>query len=193
MHQGRAAAMSAVTPRFQTTPDPPRGRGLEALAVGLGWFSIALGLAELLMTRSVARASGMQGHEPLLRLYGAREIAQGIGILLARDRTPWLMARVAGDVLDLATLGAARNPRAAAAMLVVGGATALDLAATRAVKRNRRRQQPHFDYSGRSGFPKPAADMRGVARNFKERRAAHRMGGAPGAPQERVPSNLGAG
>ena len=190
MHQGRAAAMSAVTPRFQTTPDPTRGRGLEALAVGLGWFSIALGLAELLMTRSVARASGMQGHEPLLRLYGAREIAQGIGILLARDRTPWMMARVAGD---LATLGAARNPRAAAAMLVVGGATALDLAAARAVKRNRRRQQPHFDYSGRSGFPKPAADMRGVARNFKERRAAHRMGGAAGGPQERVPSTLGAG
>ena len=35
-----------------------------------------------------------------------REIACGAGILLAKDKTPWVMARVAGDVLDVTTLSA---------------------------------------------------------------------------------------
>jgi hypothetical protein len=174
--------MNDVTRRFRTAPDFTRARSTDAMAAGLGWFSIALGLAELLMTHSVARASGMQGRENLLRLYGVREIAQGVGILMARNRAPWLMARVAGDVLDLATLAGARNGRAAAAMLAVGGATAMDVAATRALQRNRRRQRPHFDYSSRSGFPKPAEQMRGVAAGkFRERLGPHRMGGSASA------------
>jgi hypothetical protein len=182
MHQGGAQAMNDVTRRFRTAPDFTRARSIDAMAAGLGWFSIALGLAELLMTHGVARASGMQGRENLLRLYGVREIAQGVGLLMARNRTPWLMARVAGDVLDLVTLAGARNGRATAAMLAVGGATAMDVAATRALQRNRRRLRPHFDYSSRSGFLKPAEQMRGVAvGKIRERLGPHRMGSSSAA------------
>ena len=44
-------------------------------ARGLGWFSIALGLAECLMPHAVARAVGMPGQERTVRAYGLREIA----------------------------------------------------------------------------------------------------------------------
>jgi hypothetical protein len=162
-------------PRLVAYPDMSRAHAADTLARGLGWFSIALGLAELFMTRSVARATGMQGRENLLRSYGAREIAQGIGILLARDRTPWVWGRVAGDVLDIATLAAGSNRNAAAAIAAVAGVTAVDVYTANALQRNRHRLRPYYDYSMRSGFPRRPAEMRGVGRDFKEKRGPHRV------------------
>lgn len=53
----------------------------EKLAKGLGWFSIGLGTAELLAPRMVANICGMPGRNTLLiRLFGLREIAAGVGI-----------------------------------------------------------------------------------------------------------------
>jgi hypothetical protein len=73
---------------------------------GLGWFSIALGLAEVLATRGVAGAAGVdKAFLPVLRLFGLREIASGVGLLTARDRKKWVWSRVAGDALDLAFVG----------------------------------------------------------------------------------------
>ena len=79
-------------------------------ADGLGWFSIGLGLAEVAAPGSIARLIGAPddaGSRALLRAYGAREIANGIGILSSSPQSGWLWARVAGDVLDVATIGAA--------------------------------------------------------------------------------------
>lgn len=80
----------------------------EQLARGLGWFSLGLGLAELLAPRGVAKVAGVRGGTGLIRLLGLREIAHGIAIF-AQGRRPKeaLWARVAGDALDLACLGAA--------------------------------------------------------------------------------------
>jgi hypothetical protein len=100
---------------------------------GLGWFSIALGAAELLAARRLARAVGMDDYAALIRAYGVREIATGAAILYQRDPTPWIWGRVAGDALDLATLAVGLhedNPRRAnvgLAIAAVAGATALDL------------------------------------------------------------------
>src|SRR3954470_11938944 len=85
--------------------DPTASR----VATGLGWFSIALGCVELFATRQLARALGMESNETLLRCYGAREVATGIGILMAKDPTPWIWARVLGDAVDLGTLAAHLN------------------------------------------------------------------------------------
>src|SRR5947208_5187251 len=85
-----------------------------ALARGLGWFSIGLGLAEMLAPRMLSEQLGMEGKEPLLRFYGAREMAAGVGILMSDNPGPWIWGRVAGDALDLATLAAGleeKNPR----------------------------------------------------------------------------------
>lgn len=53
----------------------------DALARGLGVFSIALGLYEVMAPRSLARALGMPRNTGLIQAYGVREIATGIGIL----------------------------------------------------------------------------------------------------------------
>lgn len=111
---------------------PRRRRGAEALAEGLGWFSIALGAAELLAPRALGRALGMEDQVALIRAYGVRELATGIGILSQDDPTPWMWARVAGDALDLATLSAGlhhRNPARGAvgfAIVNVAAVTVID-------------------------------------------------------------------
>ena len=61
-----------------------------ALAEGLGWFSIGLGLAELAAPHSLARFLGMEGHAGLIRAYGVREVVTGVGILAQDDPTPWV-------------------------------------------------------------------------------------------------------
>jgi uncharacterized membrane protein len=110
-------------------------RAAERLALGLGWFSLALGAAEIAAPGAVARLIGIRPTDEtdkILRGYGAREVGVGLAILARPDQARWLWARVAGDVLDMGTLGAAMaadgtdRTRALAATLAVAGVTALD-------------------------------------------------------------------
>lgn len=111
-------------------PEPTSNR----LARGLGWFSIGLGLTELISPQTIARITGTRNHSSLIRAYGLREIAAGIGILASQRPAPWLWARVAGDAVDLATLGKAaggrKNNRGKTIFSIasVAGVTALDVA-----------------------------------------------------------------
>src|SRR3954468_7500493 len=84
---------------------------MEQLVRGLGYFSIGLGLTELLAPRQVSRGAGMHRQDDLLRGFGLREIATGIGILTASNPRPWLWGRVAGDVLDVATVAITADGR----------------------------------------------------------------------------------
>lgn len=142
----------------------------ETLARGLGWFSIGLGLAEILMPRAMARGLNMRGREQVLLLYGLREIVTGIGLLAASKRTPWMWGRVAGDALDIATLATSFQPGRrlgpAIGLAAVAGVAAVDVAnASALTARDRRRARASIDYSDRTGFPRPAAQMRGAARS----------------------------
>ena len=78
----------------------------KRLAVGLGYFSVGLGLVELLGTRRLEEWLGVENAK-LIRAYGVREIATGVQILMGSRLAPLLWGRVAGDVLDLGTLGVA--------------------------------------------------------------------------------------
>ena len=148
-------------------PSTRRGRTAERLAKGLGWFSIGLGLAELIAPRALGRATHLRSAPGLVRSYGLREIGTGIGLLAARNKTPWLWARVGGDALDLATL-ATRTPLrrtgTLAAVAAVVGVAALDLAAARSLQRRQQAGRMVRDYSGRRGFPRPVQEMHGAAR-----------------------------
>jgi hypothetical protein len=143
-------------------------------ANGLGWFSIALGLAEIFFARSLARSIGMRGQEGLLRLYGVREIANGVGILGSSDPTAWVWGRVGGDALDIATLAArlnAANPRKANVALALGavaGVTAIDVVTAQKLSESHRPRRAVRDYSDRVGLGKPPDAIRGIARkDFK--------------------------
>ena len=101
----------------------------------LGWFSIGLGLAEVLAPQAVARWIGLDEdeHKILLRAYGVRELAAGIGILTRPKPTYWMWNRVLGDAVDLGSLRKAMETRGndrrrlKLAALAVAGVTALDL------------------------------------------------------------------
>ncbi|HEX8138046.1 MAG TPA: SRPBCC family protein [Pyrinomonadaceae bacterium] len=85
------------------------GVSAEQLARGLGWFSIGLGLAEVLAPSAINKISGGRGRNTgFIRLFGLREIASGIAIF-AQGKRPAaaVWSRVAGDALDLAALGLA--------------------------------------------------------------------------------------
>jgi hypothetical protein len=135
----------------------------QAVACGLGVFSIALGAAEVLFPRAIARAADARVSPGFVRLCGVREIITGIGILVAWNRAPWVWTRVAGDALDIA---GTRRPAAIAAL---AGVTALDIATASALAREESAPPPRlFDYSDRSGFPRPVEQMRGLAKRRPE-------------------------
>src|SRR5947209_17095580 len=75
----------------------------DRLAKGLGWFSIGLGVAEIVAPRQLTRALGIEGSERLVRAYGFREIAAGL-VTLSPDKHVGLCSRLAGDGLDVPTL-----------------------------------------------------------------------------------------
>jgi uncharacterized membrane protein len=96
------------------------------LARALGWFSVGLGVVQVLAPRSLGRFIGAgENHAALMRLCGVREIASGMGLLSERAPASSAISRVAGDAMDLALLGAAlRSPDAQPARLL-GAATAV--------------------------------------------------------------------
>lgn len=104
------------------------------LSLGLGAFSIGLGLAELMAPRPIAAALGQNNRTGVatLRLFGAREIAAGLGLLSAPAHAARMWSRVAGDALDLVALGwtISKAPRRGTARKVLGfvaGITLVDL------------------------------------------------------------------
>lgn len=116
-------------------------RTSNTLALSLGWFSVGLGLAELMAPGSVSRLVGVRPRPNLLRCLGLRELGTGIGLLTRRHPDKWLTARVAGDVLDLALLGVAFTASSARTALTavtaaVAGVTALDVISARTVSRS---------------------------------------------------------
>ena len=111
-----------------------RGAEPGPLGMFLGFFSLGLGLAEVCCPHSLARLIGFRLSPEILRLYGLREIASGVGILTDDRPATWLWGRVAGDALDLATLAAAYEKagpddrkRLIGAAAAVAGVTVLDV------------------------------------------------------------------
>lgn len=135
----------------------------------LGWFSIGLGLTELLAAPKLTRALGAEGNENFVRAMGARELVHGV-LCLSVDKDYGAMTRVAGDMVDLAGLAAIYrddNPKkrnVGMAIAAVLGCAIADLAAAQSIRNlHNRKGEPVRDYSDRSGFPKGIGYSRGKA------------------------------
>lgn len=138
----------------------------DEMARVLGWFSIALGAAELLAPRAITRMLGMDGKEGLVRAFGVREIAAGM-TSLSTEKSAGLWSRVGGDVLDIATLLTAYrddNPKkgnVGLALVTVLAITLIDCASAKAnTATHARGKGSSRDYGDRSGFPQGLANAR---------------------------------
>ena len=190
---GSVTRQRVRTPRQRVVRSPDRTLGVVQ---GLGWFSIGLGLTELIAAERITRALGMGGKEALVRAYGVRELGHGI-VSLSPDKHLGLWSRVAGDGLDIATLMTAMrhdNPKrdnVGIALAAVLGVTLLDIIGAQGVtaRHSRPRGRPR-SYRDRTGFPQGVQAARGAARDFqvpRDMRAAPALAAVSDrAPQERA-------
>ncbi|MHC1999967.1 cyclase dehydrase [Methylobacterium sp. WCS2018Hpa-22] len=168
---GRSTLPSYLVSEPRRRPDP----GTRELARGLGWFSVGLGLTEVVCADALARWLGMPRAAPVIRAYGVRELVQGAGILGSHDPTPWVSARVAGDALDIATVLPGLDPQNSRkdnvliALVALVGVTAVDVICARSLSEAplAPSDKVRRDYRRRSGFPRRPEAMRGAARDFK--------------------------
>ena len=153
------------------------------VARGLGWFSIGLGLTEVLAGRSLGpRPGDGRSGRAAPRLRRPRD-RRGGQILSQDNPRAGVWARVVGDVLDLAALGSAfteDNPErdnVAAAIGTVAGITALDYwcaGGSAAGGRTGRSGPPACTRrTGRATAPRPVTP-RPTNRRLRRRRAARR-------------------
>jgi len=128
LHRGASRTTRSLGRRESEAPTRPDSSGLTRF---LGWFSIGLGVSEILAPGVIARIAGTGKRKNVIRSYGVREVAAGVGILTNPRPTKWLWARVAGDVVDLTSIvrGSRENRRGATAgaLAAVAGVTALDI------------------------------------------------------------------
>jgi hypothetical protein len=105
----------------------------KKLGLGLGVFSIGLGLVEIAAPGRLARWLGVEGKtaKKVVALFGARELLAGVILLRGPAVSTNVWNRVIGDGMDLAALGLAftksdRRSSVAGALGFVAGAALLD-------------------------------------------------------------------
>jgi len=164
-----------MTTTYDHAPRRSSITALDRAAQGLGMFSIALGVAELAFPGAIGRAIGLEGRNGLLRAYGLREIAAGVGALQPNP-TGAIWSRVAGDVMDLATIAQGRSAgdeaarrNATTALVAVGAITLIDILVASAWQRKIARPAEARDYSDRTGYPNGIEAARGAMANYTPR------------------------
>jgi hypothetical protein len=129
----------------------------DRMVKNLGWFSIALGAAEIAFAPRVNAAFGLRRSSSLPVIFGLREIMQGM-LCLSVEKRVGAWSRVAGDALDIAVLMNAldrRNPKrenVKMALASLFAVTAVDVAVATSL-RPARETRARQNYQNRSGFP----------------------------------------
>jgi hypothetical protein len=124
----------------------------KKLGLGLGAFSIGLGLLEVAAPGRLARWLGVdrKAAKTAIALFGARELLAGGMLLRGPAVSTNVWNRVIGDGMDLAALGLAltgsnRRPAVAGALGFVAGATLLDALTARGLDQQSGRTFPRSE------------------------------------------------
>jgi hypothetical protein len=127
----------------------------KKVGLGLGYFSIALGLVEVAAPGRIARWLGVdnKGARNTVLAFGLRELLAGGALLLGPAVSTNVWNRVIGDVIDAGSLGLAatksdRKRAIAAAAAFVGTAFVVDLLAARALDKKTGRTFPRLSRPG---------------------------------------------
>jgi hypothetical protein len=121
----------------------------KKVSLGLGFFSIGLGLVEVAAPGRLSRWLGVgnKGARRVIALFGARELVAGAMLLRGPAVSTNMWNRVFGDAMDLAALGVAftrsdRRPAVTGALGFVAGAALLDAVTARGLARQTGRTFP---------------------------------------------------
>ena len=125
----------------------------KRVGLGLGYFSIALGLMEVAAPGRLARWLGLKGSEAArttLFAFGLRELLAGGMLLRGPAVSTNVWNRVIGDAMDAGALGLAftrssRKGAVAGALAFVGGAMIADWLSARALDRDTARTFPRAE------------------------------------------------
>jgi hypothetical protein len=124
----------------------------KKLGLGLGFFSIALGLAEIVAPGRLSRLLGVEGKtaKRVIGLFGARELLAGAMLLRGPAVSTNAWNRVAGDAMDFGALGLAfsrtsRKGTVAGALGFVAGAALVDVIAARGLAEETGRTFPRSE------------------------------------------------
>lgn len=125
----------------------------KKVALGLGYFSLALGALEVAAPGRLARFLGLEGNDTARKTifaFGLRELAAGGMLLRGPAVSTNVWNRVIGDAMDATALGLAmrnstRKGAVAGALAFVGGAAVADVLTARAL-----------DKATARTFPRPA-------------------------------------
>lgn len=124
------------------------GMDYKKIGLGLGVFSIGLGLLEVAAPGRIARWLGVNGAaKTIIALFGARELLAGGMLLRGPAVSTNVWNRVIGDGMDAAALGLAftrseRKGAVAGALAFVGGAALADLLTARGLDQETGRTFP---------------------------------------------------
>jgi hypothetical protein len=121
----------------------------KKIGLGLGFFSISLGLIEVAAPGRLARWLGVEGKtaKRVIGLFGARELLAGGMLLRGPAVSTNVWNRVIGDGMDAAALALAftrsdRKGPVAGALAFVAGAALLDFVAARGLDEETARTFP---------------------------------------------------
>lgn len=158
---------SAGDPKVIAT-GPSSIKPADRFGRALGWFSLGLGLTELLAAPRLTKALGAEGKENIVRAMGVRELMHGVLCLsVNNDYGAW--SRVLGDAVDLAGLASLYNDdnpkkdNVGLAIAAVLGCVVADLTAAQSIRGLHKRKGQVQDYSDRTGFPRGIDYSRGKA------------------------------
>lgn len=128
------------------------GMDYKKIGLGLGFFSIGLGLVEVAAPGRVARWLGLNGAaaKTIIAFFGARELLAGGMLLRGPAVSTNVWNRVIGDGMDAAALGLAfarsdRKGAVAGALAFVGGAALADLLTARGLDQEAGRTFPRAE------------------------------------------------
>ena len=127
------------------------GTDAKRVGLGLGYFSIALGLVEVVAPGRLAKLLGLEGSRAArntLIAFGVRELLAGGMLLRGPAVSTNVWNRVIGDAIDAGALSLAftrsnRKGAVAGALAFVGGAMAADWLSARALDRKTARTFPN--------------------------------------------------
>jgi len=146
----------------------------DRLARALGWFSLALGVAEVVAPVRIASLVGARGaRASTVQMLGAREIASGVALISGTPSRAGAWSRVAGDAMDLALLGAAfgadgaNRRRLAFSAAAVAGIAALDIACSKRLGNATSGSHAGVDVTKSIAINRPPEEVYGFWRNFE--------------------------